>query len=171
MSTALVVGEEGLRHALEARGIAIVGPEQVPDAVVVGWDRSFTYETLRDASIAVQRGAALVATNADATYPAPEGLTWPGRVRSSRRSRRRPRRARRCSASRTRRSCAPRSLRVGGGTPLVIGDRVSTDIEGARRLRWDSMLVLTGISTRDDLETAGIAATYVAEDLSALLEE
>lgn len=53
----------------------------------------------------------------------------------------------------------------------MIGDRVSTDIEGARRLRWDSMLVLTGISTRDDLETAGIAATYVAEDLSALLEK
>ena len=59
--------------------------------------------------------------------------------------------------------------RAGGGRPLVIGDRVETDIEGARRLRWDSMLVLTGISTREDLRAAGIAATYVVDDLSALV--
>ena len=58
--------------------------------------------------------------------------------------------------------------RAGGGTPLVSATGSSTDIEGARRLRWDSMLVLTGISTREDLKTAGIAATYVVEDLSAL---
>lgn len=171
VSTALVVGEEGLRHALEARGITIVGSEQVPDAVVVGWDSSITYETLRDASIAVQRGAALVATNADASYPAPEGLTWPGAGAIV---------AALEAATETRAEVFGKPhapilraalLRVGGGTPLVIGDRVSTDIEGARRLRWDSMLVLTGISTRDDLETAGIAATYVAEDLSALFEK
>jgi ribonucleotide monophosphatase NagD (HAD superfamily) len=59
--------------------------------------------------------------------------------------------------------------RAGGGRPLVIGDRVETDIEGARRLRWDSVLVLTGISTRDDLRAAGIASTYVVEDLRSLV--
>jgi ribonucleotide monophosphatase NagD (HAD superfamily) len=53
----------------------------------------------------------------------------------------------------------------------VIGDRVETDIEGARRLRWDSVLVLTGISTRDDLRAAGIASTYVVEDLRPLLAD
>ena len=78
VGTAFVVGEQGLREALAGAGIAAVGPDAVPDAVVVGWDRTITYETLRAASIAVQRGAALVASNADATYPAPDGLTWPG---------------------------------------------------------------------------------------------
>jgi ribonucleotide monophosphatase NagD (HAD superfamily) len=51
----------------------------------------------------------------------------------------------------------------------VIGDRVDTDIEGARRLGWDSALVLTGISTREDLARAGLAATYVLDDLLQLV--
>jgi len=171
VATALAVGEQGLRDALAAAGIALVGPDEVPDAVVVGWDRSLTYETLRAASIAVQRGAALVASNADATYPAPDGFTWPGAGATV---------AALEAATGTRAEVFGKPhapilhaalARAGGGTPLVIGDRVNTDIEGARRLRWDSMLVLTGISTRDDLRAAGLAATYVAEDLSLLLEE
>ncbi len=171
VTTALVVGEDGLRAALRDAGIAEVGAEQVPDAVVVGWDRAITYETLRAASIAVQRGAALVASNADASYPAPDGLTWPGAgaiVAALEAATERP-------AEVFGKPNAPilqaALARAGGGRPLVIGDRVSTDIEGARRLRWDSMLVLTGISSRQDLKAAGIAATYVVEDLSALVEE
>ena len=171
VTTTLVVGEDGLRAALRAAGISEVGPDQVPDAVVVGWDRTITYETLRAASIAVQRGAALVASNADASYPAPDGLTWPGAgaiVAALEAATERP-------AEVFGKPNAPilqaALARAGGGRPLVVGDRVSTDIEGARRLRWDSMLVLTGISSRQDLKAAGIAATYVAEDLSALVGE
>ena len=41
--------------------------------------------------------------------------------------------------------------RAGGGTPLVIGDRLETDIAGAAGLGWDSLLVLTGITRREDL--------------------
>jgi glycerol 3-phosphatase-2 len=171
VATAFVVGEQGLREALAEAGITEVGPEAVPDAVVVGWDRSITYETLRVASIAVQRGAALVASNADATYPAPDGLTWPGAgaIVAALEA------ATETQAEVFGKPNAPilrASLaRAGGGRPLVIGDRVNTDIEGARRLRWDSVLVLTGISSRDDLRAAGVAATFVVEDLSALLEE
>ena len=171
VGTAFVVGEQGLREALAGAGIAAVGPDAVPDAVVVGWDRTITYETLRAASIAVQRGAALVASNADATYPAPDGLTWPGAgaIVAALEA------ATQTQAEVFGKPNAPilraALARAGGGTPLVIGDRVNTDIEAARRLRWDSMLVLTGISTRDDLRDAGIAATYVAEDLSVLLED
>ena len=51
----------------------------------------------------------------------------------------------------------------------MIGDRLETDIEGAARLGWDSMLVLTGIASRADLQDAAAAPTYVAEDLSALV--
>lgn len=171
VTTALVVGEDGLRTALRAAGISEVGPDQVPDAVVVGWDRTITYETLRAASIAVQRGAALVASNADASYPAPDGLTWPGAgaiVAALEAATERP-------AEVFGKPNAPilqaALARAGGGRALVIGDRVGTDIEGARRLRWDSMLVLTGISSRQDLKAAGIAATYVVEDLAAIVEE
>jgi ribonucleotide monophosphatase NagD (HAD superfamily) len=53
---------------------------------------------------------------------------------------------------------------------LVIGDRLDTDIEGARRLGWDSLLVLTGITGRADLGAATVTPTYVAERLGELVE-
>jgi ribonucleotide monophosphatase NagD (HAD superfamily) len=58
--------------------------------------------------------------------------------------------------------------RAGGGTPLVIGDRLETDIAGAAALGWDSLLVLTGITRRDDLAGSQIVPTFVGDDLSAL---
>jgi ribonucleotide monophosphatase NagD (HAD superfamily) len=58
--------------------------------------------------------------------------------------------------------------RAGGGTPLVIGDRLETDIAAAVALGWDSLLVLTGIASVDDVEGSPIAPTFVADDLTAL---
>jgi glycerol-1-phosphatase len=167
--TAFVIGEDGLRTALAGAGIEPADSGVDVDGVVVGWDRSFTYEKLLAASVAVQHGAALFATNADANYPAPDGSTWPGAGSLV---------AAVETASQTRATIfgkpnAPifeaARRRAGGGRALVIGDRVDTDIEGARRLGWDSALVLTGISTREDLEAAGFAATYVLDDLAELV--
>jgi polyhydroxyalkanoate synthesis regulator phasin len=50
-----------------------------------------------------------------------------------------------------------------------VGDRLDSDIDGARRLGWDSVLVLTGISTRADVDRTGIVPTYVADRLEQLL--
>jgi HAD superfamily hydrolase (TIGR01450 family) len=171
VTSAFVLGEDGLRVALSDAGITVItAPEAQVDAVVVGWDRSVTYDALRSASGAVQRGATLYASNADASYPAPDGTTWPGAGAIL---------AAVETAAGTRaevfgKPFAPilvaAHARAGGGKPLVIGDRIGTDIEGARRLHWDSMLVLTGISSRNDLREAGFTATYVVEDLSALFE-
>ena len=58
--------------------------------------------------------------------------------------------------------------RAGGGRPLVIGDRLETDIAAAAALGWDSLLVLTGISKPEDVAASPIAPTFVSEDLSAL---
>ena len=60
--------------------------------------------------------------------------------------------------------------RVGGSRPLVVGDRLDTDIEGAVTMGWDSLLVLTGVTGLDELVRAGAEErpTYVAPDLAAL---
>ena len=50
----------------------------------------------------------------------------------------------------------------------MIGDRLDTDVAGAAALGWDSLLVLTGITSRADLEGAAVTPTYVAEDLAIL---
>ena len=60
--------------------------------------------------------------------------------------------------------------RAGGGRPLVVGDRIDTDIAGAAGLGWDSLLVLSGISSAADAAAADPAPTYVGADVSAIFE-
>jgi HAD superfamily hydrolase (TIGR01457 family) len=163
-----VIGEEGIRSALAARDIVVVedGRDAV-QAVVIGWDRAVDYEAFRTASLLVERGATLVATNADASYPASDGR-WPGAGAL-------------LAVVETTTGVAAEVVgkpnapifwaaleRAGGGRPLVIGDRLDTDIAGAISIGWDSLLVLTGIATKDDLGVASPTPTYVGDDLSAL---
>jgi HAD superfamily hydrolase (TIGR01457 family) len=167
--SAFVVGEEGLLHALAAAGIGAVGADDTPDAVVVGFDRGADYAKLRDASVAVERGARLFASNADPSFPAPEGESWPGAgallaaietttgVRAEVFGKPEP-------------SLFRQALAVAGGErPLVVGDRLDTDIAGAVRLGWDSALVLTGATRREDVDGATWTPTFVVEDVSGLV--
>lgn len=167
--TAFVVGMEGIRRALAEAGLTILDgePERV-DHVVIGLDIDATYAKLRHAGVLVQRGAHLIATNPDRSIPVAAAL-WPG--------------AGALLAVITETTGAVPEIvgkpfaplfevaraRAGGGVPLVIGDRLDTDVAGADELGWDSLLVLSGVSTRADLASAGPRPTYVAEDLRALL--
>jgi HAD superfamily hydrolase (TIGR01450 family) len=166
---ASVIGEEGLRSALSSAGIELVPADANPDAVVLGWDRHVTYDDLRDASLAVQRGAALYASNDDVSYPAPDGYTWPGAgsILAALEA------ATGVEAEVFGKPNTPILLaaleRAGGGRPLVVGDRLETDIDGAANVGWDGALVLTGISTRAEAAAAAHPPTYVLEDLSGLL--
>jgi HAD superfamily hydrolase (TIGR01457 family) len=166
---AFVVGQDGVRRALAEAGIEVLDGEPArADLVVVGFDGHVTYERLRIACLLVQRGARLVATNADASYPAAGGL-WPGAGAL-------------LAVITTTTGAEPEIVgkpfahvfeaalrRSGGERPLVIGDRLDTDIEGAARLGWDSMLVLTGVSTRGEVETSEHRPTFVVDDVRALL--
>ncbi|MGQ0670163.1 MAG: HAD-IIA family hydrolase [Actinomycetota bacterium] len=167
--SAFVVGESGIRLALTDAGVEVLdGEPDRSDYVVVGWDRGADYMKLKTACLLVQRGARLVATNADAAFPAPDGL-WPG--------------AGALLAVITRTTGAGAEVvgkphaplfragleRGGGGRPLVVGDRLETDIAGAVALGWDSLLVLTGVTQESDLAASEITPTFVARDLSALL--
>ena len=69
---ALICGGPGVYEAVSARGARPVADGDA-DAVLVGFHRDFDYERLRVASAAVRRGARLIATNDDATYPTPDG--------------------------------------------------------------------------------------------------
>jgi glycerol 3-phosphatase-2 len=166
-----VIGQDGVREALAGAGLEILeGEPETADLVVVGFDGGATYAKLKTACLLVQRGAKLVATNADGSYPAADGL-WPGAGAL-------------LSVITTTTGAEPEVIgkpfaplfeaglrRGGGGRPLVVGDRLETDIEGAVRLGWDTMLVLTGVSGRADVEATGVRPTVIAEDVSALLEE
>ncbi len=170
--TAFVIGEEGIRTALSKAGLTVLrGTPEHADHVVVGWDRSVDYAKLRTAAVLVERGSHLVATNSDVSYPAPDGSLWPGAgallaVVTATTGR---------DAEIVGKPHAPlyeaALRRAGDGRALVVGDRLDTDIAGARALGLDSLLVLTGVSRRDDVAASGTGPTYVAASLSALFED
>jgi 4-nitrophenyl phosphatase len=63
----------GVRSEVERRGATVVDREGPADVVIVGFHRTFDYDAMRCAATAVRRGARLIGTNDDATYPTPDG--------------------------------------------------------------------------------------------------
>ncbi|RLV50286.1 HAD-IIA family hydrolase [Nocardioides mangrovicus] len=168
-----VIGGEGLYQALEEQGLraltSLDGAE--PQAVVQGYGPQMPWRQVVMGAILVARGLRWVATNTDATIPTDVGI-GPGNGALvdlvARFSEREPEVAGKPESPLFRETL----IRVGGERPLMVGDRLDTDILGARRLGWDSLVVLTGVT---DLATLVAAPpdqrpTYVAADLAGLAE-
>jgi glycerol-1-phosphatase len=151
----LPVGGPGVAAALRAAGLTVVArAEEEPLAVVQGYGRDVGWTELAEAVVAVRNGAEHVATNADATIPSPRG-PLPGNgalvgVVSAVTGRRplvtgKPDPAMHAECVR----------RTGARRPLVVGDRLDTDVEGGRRAGAATLLVLTGVTDPATLLVAG----------------
>jgi len=167
--TAFVIGMGGIRGALSAAGIDVFDgePDHV-DYVVVGWDKNADYARLKTAGLLVQRGAKLIATNPDGAFPAPDGL-WPGAGALLSVITTTTGATAEIVGKPNTPICEAALEQAGGGRPLVIGDRLDTDIAAAATLGWDSLLVFTGIARPGDVSSARVRPTYVGADLSVLL--
>ena len=164
----LVIGMEGLREALTARGCVVTDDPASAQVVVVGFDRGLVWDDLRRATLALHRGARFLATNDDATFPA-AGEVWPGNgavvAALERSSGRRAEIAGKPHAA----LLQAAARRVGGGRMLFVGDRHETDVVGAAALGWDTALVLTGITTAEQVAALTPPPTYVFASLAALV--
>ncbi|MGY1845127.1 HAD-IIA family hydrolase [Modestobacter sp. SYSU DS0875] len=150
----LAVGGPGVAAALTAAGLRVVErAEDEPAAVVQGYGPGVGWAQLAEAVVAVRNGARHVATNTDATIPSPRGVL-PGNgalvgVVSAVTGR-----APLVTGKPDPAMHAECVRRTGADRPLVVGDRLDTDIEGARRAGAASLLVLTGVATPTDLLAA-----------------
>ena len=166
-STALVCGGPGVEEALTIRGVTTVATGDA-DAVVVGFTTDFDYERLRLAHRAVWRGARLIGTNDDATYPTPEGpIPGGGALLAAVAT------AAGVTPTVAGKPFAPmadlaRDL-VGQGAHTVVGDRPSTDGRFARALGARFALVLSGVTTAADLPVEPVP-DLVAPDLATLVD-
>lgn len=168
----LVVGGAGLVEAIEATGLTIVeSAADNPDAVVQGWSPDVGWRQLAEAAYAVRSGSYFLATNLDLTLPNDRGIA-PGNGSLVR-------------AVATASGVEPDSAgkpepamyvraaeRVGSKRPLVVGDRLDTDLGGARAANFPGLLVFTGVSQAlDALRAApGERPCFIGESVAALVE-
>jgi HAD superfamily hydrolase (TIGR01450 family) len=169
-AAAYVIGAPAFHETVAAAGLRPLEGEagREADVVLVSGHRGFDYEELLTATLALQRGAALFATSHDPTLPMPGGA-WPG-----------------TGAVLAAVETASGATAAIGGKPephlfemareriaaaervAMVGDRVSSDIEGGRRAGLETVLVLSGATSREEAEDADPAPDHVVEDLAAL---
>jgi len=165
------IGEQGLIDELLACDHRLAARPEEADWVVAGMDRAIDYRKLADGLRALGHGARLLATNEDGTYPTPDGpMPGAGSIVGAFRGMGFEPEISLGKPSPALYETALNLTRVPRSRVLMIGDRLETDIEGAIRCRFDSLLVLTGISRREDIAPSGIDPTWVADSLSAAVD-
>ncbi|HEX9551201.1 MAG TPA: HAD-IIA family hydrolase [Candidatus Limnocylindrales bacterium] len=184
----LTVGASGLDRELRDVGLDVVAAAHVaermakegldgwaaaghPDAVVAGLDPQLTYLRIAAAADCIRAGARFIATNRDPVYPTERGL--------------RPGAGSVVAAIEATAGVVPliigkpqpalleEAARVAGADPreaVVIGDGLGTDIAAARAVKARSVLILTGVSTRAEVEALApeLRPTAVAADAAEL---
>jgi 4-nitrophenyl phosphatase len=163
---ALVCGGPGIVQAIRRRGAEPVR-EGDADVVLVGFHRDFDYERLRVAATAVRRGARLVATNDDATYPTPDGPIPGGGALAAAVAYASGVEPEVAGKPHSPMADLVRSMAGGGGT--VVGDRPETDGAFAAELGYRFALVLTGVTAEADLPVEP-APAVVAPSLAELVD-
>jgi 4-nitrophenyl phosphatase len=175
-----VIGESGAKEALIERGFTLTGlyeinnrgqdtPNRGADIVVCGMDQEISWDKLATATLNIRAGAAFVGTNGDTTLPTERGVTHGnGAI---------------LAALQAATGITP--LTIGKPEPIMyrqaiallgvdpsgtvaIGDRLDTDILGAVRAGIRSLMVLTGVSSEEDFNSADYRPTWVMPDIAAV---
>jgi NagD protein len=168
--SAFVIGEAGLTTALHSGGYTLT--ERDPDYVVLGETRTYSFERLTRAIRLIDGGARFIATNPDPTGPSPDGPTpATGSV-----------------AALISRATGVQPYFVGKPNPLMmrsalnaieahseetamIGDRMDTDIISGLEAGLETILVLTGVTTRADAERFPFRASRILDSVADLVPE
>ncbi|HXR61564.1 MAG TPA: HAD-IIA family hydrolase [Solirubrobacterales bacterium] len=180
---AFVIGDSPLKEMVAATGARVVEGEEAEkaDVVVVSGHRRFDYEELKTAKFALDRGARLFATSHDPTMPFPGGeLPGTGAVlaavevasgRQATIAGKPERHLFEIAVEAIQGSLRTSSVREEPRNPrlAMVGDRISSDVDGGRAAGLETILVLSGTSSREQAEAADPAPDHVVENLAALL--
>ena len=169
--TAFAIGAPAFHETVAAAGLKLLEGEdgREADVVLVSGHRGFDYEELLTATLALQRGAALLATSRDPTLPMPGGA-WPGTG----------------SVLAAVETASGATAEIGGKPEphlftmareriaaaervAMVGDRVSSDIEGGRRAGLETILVLSGATSREQAAATMPPPDRIVADLAALI--
>ena len=170
---AFMIGEAGIREALEEKGFEILSVENAQEAqfFVMGIDRDITFEKMQEATLLVRRGIPFYATNPDKTFPTPRGEipgagAWISVITTATE-------VEPVIAGKPFPFMMELSLEILGTKneeTLVVGDRLETDIAAGQAVGCPTALVLSGVSTREQAEAWKPSPDVIAESLSELIK-
>ncbi|CCE25610.1 HAD-IIA family hydrolase [Methylotuvimicrobium alcaliphilum] len=176
-SRVFVIGEEGARAPLLEQGFTLtdtfdpVNTQTNADIVVCGLDRTLTWQKLANATYTLHAGAKFIGTNADTSLPTEQGMTiGNGAILAALQA-----------------ATGVKPITIGKPEPIMyrqamalldtdtnktiaIGDRLDTDILGAVRADIRSLMVLTGVSSEEDLKVSDFQPTWVMQDIRAITQ-
>jgi NagD protein len=168
--SAFVIGEAGLTTALHQAGYTLT--ERDPDYVVLGETRTYSFERITQAIRLIENGARFIATNPDATGPSPDGsLPATGAVAAliTRATNRDPYYVGKPNPLMMR--SALNAIDAHSETTAMIGDRMDTDVVAGLEAGLDTILVLTGISTRESAERFPYRPARIVDSVADLAAE
>lgn len=163
-----LIGEHGVGAELKKRGFVLSEDSDVA-YVVVGLDYQFTYEKMTIAARAIRAGAQFIGTNPDTTFPS-EGELTPGAGAL-------------LAAIEVATGVAPliigkpqpvifeiafQKLQADPKTTAMLGDRLDTDILGGQRMGLTTILLLSGVTDRQQLAHSPLVPDFVYEDIALL---
>lgn len=167
-----VVGQEGLREAVQEAGFTVVENHQQPvEVVVAGLDLTLSYEKLKCATLLIRRGARFVGTNGDFTFPTEEGqLPGAGSI---------------LAAIQT--ATGVRPVTIGKPEALMfeiavqqmgsdlhrtamLGDRLETDILGGQRAGLKTIFVTSGVDDKASIKQKGIRPDVIFRGIDELVD-
>jgi NagD protein len=168
--SAFVIGEAGLTTALHQEGYTLT--ERDPDYVVLGETRTYSFERITQAIRLIENGARFIATNPDATGPSPDGsLPATGAVAAliTRATNRDPYYVGKPNPLMMR--SALNAIDAHSETTAMIGDRMDTDVVSGLEAGLETVLVLTGVSTRESAERFPFRPSRILDSVADLAEE
>jgi NagD protein len=168
--SAFVIGEAGLTTALHQAGYTLT--ERDPDYVVLGETRTYSFERITHAIRLIERGARFIATNPDPTGPSPDGsLPATGAVAAliSRATERDPYYVGKPNPLMMR--SALNAIDAHSETTAMIGDRMDTDVVSGLEAGLETVLVLSGVATRESAETYPFRPTRIIDSVAQLADE
>lgn len=169
-SKALVVGAPSFVELAAAAGFTVVSSaDDEPDVVLQGLNKELTWSHLAEGALAIRAGALWIASNTDTTLPSERGLL-PGNGSMVAALRAATAQEPVVAGKPGPISMEKAAAVLGAQRPLVVGDRLDTDIAGGRAANMDTLMVLTGVSTLREAKELPpeLQPSFIADDLHAL---